>query len=118
MSQANVHRLIEQIQASPELQTRFHALSGTLNDFASEAVRLGRESGLPFSVADVLAAHEAARQVGRPSEAELKAVAGSEEPDVSGYGYISTGNSILCGFCGPQCGTSRTSGPVACRLPT
>ena len=63
-------------------------------------VKLGAEHGFVFDDASVAARLESSNESsGSPelSDAELAGVAG---------GYVSFGESILCGFCGPTSGTS------------
>ena len=99
MAQANIDKVKDLIANDAGLQQRLQDAQGE-SALMSTLIKIGQEKGLPFTEEDVNAWKAQQRASEELSDEQLETVAG---------GYVSYGNSLLCGFCGSQSGTSITA---------
>lgn len=98
MSTASIEEFKQKVLASADLQSQFNN-AGSADEFIEIAVRIGAENGYSFTPEDVRLLLDSEQEDVQLSQEDLSSVAG---------GYVSYGDSILCGYCGSTSGTTRT----------
>jgi predicted ribosomally synthesized peptide with nif11-like leader len=98
MSAAAIEEFKQKVLASADLQSQFSS-AGNVDEFIETAVRIGAENGYSFTSDDVRTLLDSQQEDVQLSQEELSAVAG---------GYVSYGDSTLCGYCGSKSGTTST----------
>jgi len=96
MSASSIQEFRQKVLANSELQAQFNSAVSE-DEFIETAVRLGAANGYSFTSEDVKIFLSSDQEDVQLSQEDLSAVAG---------GAVSFGNSTLCGYCGPQSGTS------------
>lgn len=106
MSHANVEKIRQIIVADTGLSTRL-AGAGDEASFVSTILAIGSERGIPVTVDDVESWKSNEGATIEIDESHLEQVAGGRATRQLTKGYVSYGDSLLCGFCGGSSGTSR-----------
>ena len=98
MANQAIEGFYQKVMSDPSLQEQFKGAADE-QAFVNLAVKLGAQHGYSFTAEDVRARmKQGGAGGGELSDKELETVVG---------GYVSLGNSTLCGYCGSQSGTSR-----------